>query len=757
MDSPRPLFKQPRLSAATLMIGLCAGFSQVVLLRELMVLAGGNELSLGLGLAGWLLWAAAGSLGASIIPGRTGRPGLTGPLLLAGLGGIVSLILARLAPAGLGWQAGSVPSLGQSLLISLTALGPAGLADGAAFVLVLAAAGRERAEPGLLSWLYGADSLGHTAAAALFGLLLVRWLNPVALVSAAALAGALAALLLSPGRGRRLVLAWCALLAAGLVLSSSLDASLRARLWPGRQLAGRAESPYAQLLAFRSAGQTDFFASGLWLFSRPDRQRLERAALLPLLARPGAERVLFIGGAAEGVAAEALRRGRLSQVTAVELDPWLVRFAEQLWPAEKRPAGLKILSGDGRAFLERSQRQFDLIVVESPPPVTVQLNRYYSREGLAALARALRPGGVAALSLPGLEGLVGRLQAQQLGSILAAARTTFGQVVIMSGPELRLFLSPAPGGLPVEPWLWQERLVRAGWPDLVAVRPDVLTLELDPFRLAQLAAVVKEAGPQPANGDLRPRALLLDPQLWGASLGGWAGLAETLARLRLRHLFWPILIGAGLCLAAMARPGPRPALLPLGVFITGLTSTALSVLLLMGYQILFGAVYVGLAGLLAGFMLGLAGAALTLGSDRWPLRPRLAGLALISALLALACLASLGLVQFLSQAVKTPAARLALVLLAGLDGGLTGAYFGLAGRLRLARARAGSGPDSSLARAGGRLYGLDLAGGLIGALAPVVLVPTVGLDGALISLAGLNLIPLAGWAGQAVFKTNPKS
>jgi len=62
---------RPRVSltvrAALSLIGFTAVIAQVLLMRELMVAFGGNELSLGLMLANWLLWTALGS--------RSGRGG----------------------------------------------------------------------------------------------------------------------------------------------------------------------------------------------------------------------------------------------------------------------------------------------------------------------------------------------------------------------------------------------------------------------------------------------------------------------------------------------------------------------------------------------------------------------------------------------------------------------------------------------------------------------------------------------------------
>ncbi|HET7208485.1 MAG TPA: hypothetical protein VFI95_18055, partial [Terriglobales bacterium] len=50
-----------RLRTILVFIGFTATVAQIVLLRELMVVSYGNEISLGVMLASWLLWTAMGS------------------------------------------------------------------------------------------------------------------------------------------------------------------------------------------------------------------------------------------------------------------------------------------------------------------------------------------------------------------------------------------------------------------------------------------------------------------------------------------------------------------------------------------------------------------------------------------------------------------------------------------------------------------------------------------------------------------------
>jgi hypothetical protein len=137
MSEPPALIPPPgRLTVRSLVLVYGAGamISQVLILRELMVLAQGQELKLALGLWGWLLWAGLGSLAG----GRrhvSGAPGM-GPARLGGLLALLGLLLPATILA-----ARSLPSLahlplGQSLPLSTTfllfvlLLAPVGLVSG---------------------------------------------------------------------------------------------------------------------------------------------------------------------------------------------------------------------------------------------------------------------------------------------------------------------------------------------------------------------------------------------------------------------------------------------------------------------------------------------------------------------------------------------------------------------------------------------------------------------------------------------------
>jgi predicted membrane-bound spermidine synthase len=191
----------------------------------------------------------------------------------------------------------------------------------------------------------------------------------------------------------------------------------------------------------------------------------------------------------------------------------------------------------------------------------------------------------------------------------------------------------------------------------------------------------------------------------------------------------------------------------------GFTELGLEILLLLGFQALYGYIYHELTILVALFMVGVAlGAWLALRPATRPRRaslPRdlrfLAGLQILlgaSPLLLYGLLTQLGRVssvggQWAASEVLFPA----LALVAGLLGGF---QFLLA-----SRAYFGDAPESD--RSPGVLYALDLAGACVGALAlSALLIPIFGFLRTAALMAAVNLAPAvmaaaSGWerlAGQ---------
>jgi spermidine synthase len=123
----------------------------------------------------------------------------------------------------------------------------------------------------------------------------------------------------------------------------------------------------------------------------------EMIAHVPLLAHGAARDVLIIGGGDGGTLEEVLKHIGVARATLVELDPGVVEAA-RAWLASIHRGAFddprsELVFADGVDFVARSDRWFDVIIIDSTDPVGP--GEVLFTEAFYAACRArLRPGGI---------------------------------------------------------------------------------------------------------------------------------------------------------------------------------------------------------------------------------------------------------------------------------------------------------------------------------------------------------------------------
>jgi spermidine synthase len=119
--------------------------------------------------------------------------------------------------------------------------------------------------------------------------------------------------------------------------------------------------------------------------------------ILPPLLDGSPRRMLVLGNAGGTIARAYGRFYPDVQIDGVEIDPKLNEVARRFFGAGENPR-LQLIAADGRPFLETSNRQYDLIVVDAyrQPYVPFQLA---TQEFFEVAREHLRPGGAIALNI----------------------------------------------------------------------------------------------------------------------------------------------------------------------------------------------------------------------------------------------------------------------------------------------------------------------------------------------------------------------
>lgn len=726
-------------------MGIVELLSQTLLLRELLVVFKGNELTIGIVLASWMSLAALGASAAGRLARLSSHPGrlfvfshATSGLLLP-----LGVMAARTARVWAGIPVGITLSYSTALWICVVTLLPFGLLAGAQFSFACRAnVRRTSALTSTSQSVYILEAVGFVAGGLLFSLCLADGLQPVRVAFAvAALAVASCELFLVRARRTHAFRSRLASAAVVIVLIGAAVSPLAGIIerqttqWslPGLHVVESANSRYANLVVAQEDGQASIFLNGTYATSFPqaDAFVVEPLVRFPLLLHEQPKAVLALGTGLDLLESAATDAG-IEDVHYVELDPTLLtlleRWSDRTGISLRDPGQVIVHSTDIRHYLAGTGPSFDVVILHPPAPTSVQLNRLFTSGFFELCRRRMNEDGILALTVPSSEVYLSRDLARLNQSVFGALAAVFSSAVALPGDPAILLATNRTGGLSLEPSTLVSRL-----------ETGALTTSLFNTRYIELrtrsslrewyTGSLDRVAETPINQDANPSALRYELILETTEVSpSWA----QFLRLVERPLPWLILLAAAaiapfILFVVKLRCGRHVASLVLGnVIVTnGALGTSLSAIIVFLFQTEFGYVYSAIALLTACFMGGLAlGAIATQRAKRtWRtvcgFEVLLLGIPVVAFALVL-----LGKVH-LGSAMQT-AYQTALFLIAMASGFLVGGQFALALRLRWQERP-------------GLLYALDLLGAASAAVVVSALViPAFGLTAALAGIGTLK-------------------
>jgi spermidine synthase len=741
-----------------ILIGFTAVIAQIVLLRELMVVFCGNEMSLGLMLATWLLWTAIGSSGLGRWATRTPQPRRLMALLevFVALTLPLAIFLARASKGFFQSVPGEILGPGPMILTSLVVLSAFCLLSGSLFAVGSRLSAQEAGTSTVAgtSNVYLLEALGSGLGGVLASLLLIRYFTSFQIAALLCLLNFLGAASLAirsePRRravGLALVVAFAFLVIP--VGCPWLEKMSLKRLWSDFDLVAARNSIYGNLAVVQTEGTRSLFENGLAAFHVPDPAAAEEAVHFALLQHPAPKSLLLVGGGVNGSLSQALQHPSLERIDYVELDPTVLDLAQEYFPATWAPMHadprVHVHYTDGRLFLRTTDLKFDVLIVNLPEPQTAQLNRFYTLEFFQEVASKLTPAGVFSFQLKASEDYLSPDLAEFLRCIYKTLRQVFPEVSAIPGDTAHFFATARAGSLTNDSQELIARL-RARHIRTSYVREYYLPYRMMPDRMLDLESQIRPQADTRTNRDFAPIAYYFDVALWSTRFNrAYRRVFQTMAAVRFGPLATALALGflglVGLVRGLSAAQNRSRASAGFCVAAMGFTLIGLEMLLLLAFQAIYGYVYQQLAIIIAGFMLGMS-----LGS-RWGLgrgaragsprdAHRLFRLQLLAALSPmLLCLLFDTLATIKNPATVFLVSQILFPVLA-VSCGLFGGYqFPVATRIFFS-------DSNHKASAPGTLYALDLAGACLGAVVlSSYLVPVFGFQETAWLMAVVNLAP----------------
>jgi spermidine synthase len=722
---------------AFFLMGFSFSVTQTLMARELLVSFAGNELSIGLVLGSWLVLEAIGS---GILGRLAERLGAKAPSY-ASLQVILSLLLplSLYAAFTLRRFVGVAPGEGVSLLpmlwSSFLILSPLGLVDGTMFTFGCKAYSEEAGH------VYVIEAIGGIIGGLVFTYLFIPFFNSIQIILILAflnLASAASINMVNAKKAR--AAATLLLLIATLFLLLSPKANeihnwMVRKRWPGYNLVHHQNSIYGNVAVIRQEEQYTFFASGVPILTAPvpDVVLVEEMVHLPLLFHPDPKKVLVVSGGVGGLLREILKYP-IERVDYAELDPLLIevvkKFPTHLTEEELADERVNIEYVDGRLLVRirgQAGEKYDLVIVNLPYPSTLQLNRFYTVDFFRIARAILDEDGILVLSSPGTLTYMSPGMRKLNVTIHETLRKVFPYVRPIPG-DLNIWLASPSDEISkatLETILrrWKGRGIPTSLISDFHIRYKFAKRWIDWFWGSLEGERVR------ANSDLHPSGLLYGLFYWNELFSPrFSGFFAAISELNLFFLGAP-LVFLSILLAIVGfktkRFISRKAPLTIAIITTGFGGMAFDLIVILGFQSLYGYVYHWIGLLISAFMAGLSLGGLVMTRLLGSIKKETHLLAKIevSILLywvlfpiALSLLYSNSARPFVFYSVKA-----ILLILNALAGFLVGLEFPLANKIYLME-------EVSPTKTAGVIYASDLVGAFLGALlVSTVLLPSLGI------------------------------
>jgi spermidine synthase len=738
------------LKISLFIMGISSIVAQILLMREFLVSFLGNELTLGVILANWMVLEAMGAFALGKSVERTEKRLEIYVLLqlIFSLAFPFAVYLARIFKNLLlttpGEGLGFAPVFYASFLILL----PVAVSHGALFTYgsnLYSQYLREDAPS--IGRVYVLETAGSVIGGISITFLLIQFFNSFEIAFVIALLNTLISTSLIWNRERPLfgfrnVLKYLSILLtlsfAYLLLGPNAEninrSSIRSQ-WKELQVIHYENSIYGNVTVTKRGEQFTFFTDGIPSITTPvpDIASIEEFVHFPMLIHEKPKSVLVLGGGVGGMIHEILRYPG-AQVDYVELDPLLLRLAQKfrtpLTEAELSDKRVTIHYADARFFMNRTHNQFDMIFIGLSSPQDLRTNRLFSSEFFFIAKQKLRPDGMIVLTLPGSLTYISPELKDLNGCIWDTLKTVYRYVRTIPG-DTNLYLASDSDKL--ERVTGQEVIKRLGERK---IKTSLFTKTYIEYRLHErwLRWFEQSMGGRKVhiNSDFRPLGVFYSLSYWNALFSPYlAGLFKWFAGMNITAAvvvvaFFTFLIGA----LFLKWPSTSGFSLPYAILTSGFSAMIFDLAIIFTFQTLYGYLYHQIGLLVAVFMVGVALSSHMMNRriDRIREKPLIflsleGGIILFSLLLPFVFLIPS---HHLEKTAVYCILYVVFFVMSFLAGTSIGLQFPLASKIYLSLPTRGQ----SVAKTAGLLYGADLLGGFFGGLfGGVLLLPILGLKG----------------------------
>ncbi len=378
-----PELSSKKISINLFITGLVSSSIQFLMLREMMNITGGYELISGSFLGSWLISSAIGSY----LAGKSKLTDIKKINLVFSLSPLISLLLMLLL-SRVYLNPGETPSLLAALIYTFIVLLPFCMVSGFTFIKLIDIGAENEILPGNS---FSAETLGGIAAGLLISFLTAGLLNTYKILLLIILLSFGYFLLSFQLKIRKHKLAGILIISAAAiaVLVSDPDLFFRRLLQPSMAVISTQDSPYGNITRGKYKGEESLYYNQKLLSYNDNATEREEDIHYAMLQKETPQSVIMISGSLNSHLPEILKYP-VKSIIFIERDPYLSKYEH----TPGNPALVHIINTDVFNYMRKSKASADVIILLTPPPSTLLLNRFYTLEFFSAVKKRLAKDGV---------------------------------------------------------------------------------------------------------------------------------------------------------------------------------------------------------------------------------------------------------------------------------------------------------------------------------------------------------------------------
>ncbi len=595
--------------------GFVALSAQVLLIRELFIVAHGNEFSFGIVFCVWVISGAIGSIISGHIKKQT-------PLLflflvfLEAIWLFGGLAVIRTHQTVFGLNPGEIIDIPRSICLVFLTAGIFNFFQGMRFITGGVLLKKQILDSKATGLVYGWEGAGAMTAGFAFAFVLQKYTDPfqtagiIMLLNFVSAAG-----VFSSCKRCTAKIVWLVL--SGLLIFSFcypdtgiysvLNNKTLMKQWKTKTPPlYYVNTHYGNVTVLKDKEQLSFMVDGCLLFTipHPDIEWIENVSHFPLLYAKKTNNILIIGAGTKGVIPEILKYNPES-IDCVEINPELIEIIKNYgpsYPIEYNSKKVHFIIDDPVHLLRKSEKKWDVVLLDAGFPFSLKTARFYTEEFYALVKTHLAPHGI---FYTGLEGSPDYMS-QPLADVHRIIYETLNRVFPAVNIVCHYYTGYCATGQEDAPAFSSEFFISAFHKKNIATRVFSEFYIRDKLDEEKKKNFMKMIMPFENNINTLYRPIIIIPALkYWFSLSS-SGIKETSVKsfVRVSYMVLIILFLAGIAYFLKLH-NRKTKVLQLIVLSAGILSIAWELVYLFVFQMGFGSVYFYLSILTGLFMGGL--------------------------------------------------------------------------------------------------------------------------------------------------------